>query len=175
MDLWNKFMALAIPRLVRKINNWFSLGSRSPMGSLENSPCQPVFNSAFQVQLGYPVGASGREPAYQYRRLERWVRSLGWEDPLEDGMAIHPRILAWRIPWTASLVGYSPQGCKELGMSEATQHNMHASSFYLRTQMSCEYSLVSSLPIPGHYFAPTCQYASYFKLHGNYLTLYLCL
>ena len=31
---------------------------------------------------------------------ETWVRSLGWEDPLEKGMAIHSNILAWRIPWT---------------------------------------------------------------------------
>ena len=30
---------------------------------------------------------------------ETWVRSLDWEDPLEEGMATHPRILAWRIPW----------------------------------------------------------------------------
>ena len=29
---------------------------------------------------------------------ETWVRSLGWEDPLEEGMATHSRILAWRIP-----------------------------------------------------------------------------
>ena len=29
-----------------------------------------------------------------------WVRSLGWEDPLEEGMATHSSILAWRIPWT---------------------------------------------------------------------------
>ena len=29
-----------------------------------------------------------------------WVRSLVWEDPLEKGMATHPSILAWRIPWT---------------------------------------------------------------------------
>ena len=31
---------------------------------------------------------------------ETWVRSLGWEDPLEKGKAIHSSILAWRIPWT---------------------------------------------------------------------------
>ena len=29
---------------------------------------------------------------------ETWVRSLGWEDPLEEGMATHSSILAWRIP-----------------------------------------------------------------------------
>jgi len=28
-----------------------------------------------------------------------WIRSLGWEDPLEKGMAAHSSILAWRIPW----------------------------------------------------------------------------
>ena len=31
---------------------------------------------------------------------ETWVRSLGWEVSLEEGMAIHSSILAWRIPWT---------------------------------------------------------------------------
>ena len=31
---------------------------------------------------------------------ETWIRSLGWEDPLEKGKATHPNILAWRIPWT---------------------------------------------------------------------------
>ena len=40
---------------------------------------------------------------------ETWVPSLGWEDPLEDSMATHPSILAWRIPkdrgawWAASM------------------------------------------------------------------------
>ena len=29
-----------------------------------------------------------------------WVQSLGWEDPLEKGMATHSSILAWRTPWT---------------------------------------------------------------------------
>ena len=50
---------------------------------------------------GFPSGTSGKEPACQCRRLkETWVRSLGWEDPLEEGMATHSSILAWRIPWT---------------------------------------------------------------------------
>ena len=33
-------------------------------------------------------------------KWETWVLSLGQEDPLEEGMATHPSILAWRIPWT---------------------------------------------------------------------------
>ena len=49
-----------------------------------------------------------------------WVWPLGWEDPLEEGMATHSSILTWRIPWTGSLVGYSPWGRKELDMTEAT-------------------------------------------------------
>ena len=44
---------------------------------------------------------------------EIWVRSLGWEDPLEKGTATHSSILAWRIPWT-----YSPWGRKESGTTE---------------------------------------------------------
>ena len=32
--------------------------------------------------------------------LETWVQSLGWEDPLEEGMATHSSTDAWRIPWT---------------------------------------------------------------------------
>ena len=36
---------------------------------------------------------------------ETWVRSLGWEDPLEKGKATHCSILAWRIPWTLESMG----------------------------------------------------------------------
>ena len=36
---------------------------------------------------------------------ETWVRSLGWEDPLEKDMATHTSVLAWRIAWTEDLAG----------------------------------------------------------------------
>ena len=49
---------------------------------------------------GFPGGTSGKEHACQCRRHETQVPSLGWEDPLEEGMATHSSILAWRIPWT---------------------------------------------------------------------------
>ena len=45
---------------------------------------------------------------------ETWVQSLGWEDPLEKGMATHSSILAWEIHGQMSLLGYSPWGHKEL-------------------------------------------------------------
>ena len=47
-----------------------------------------------------------------------WVRSLGQEDPLEEGMATHSSILAWEIPWTEE--PGSPWGLKELDTTEAT-------------------------------------------------------
>ena len=50
----------------------------------------------------FPGGSAGKAV------WETWVRSLGWEDPLEKGTATHSRILAWRIP----------QGHKESDMTE---------------------------------------------------------
>ena len=48
----------------------------------------------------YPGGASGKEPTCQCRsHKETWVQFLGVEDPLEEGMATHSSINAWRIPW----------------------------------------------------------------------------
>ena len=47
---------------------------------------------------------------------ETWVRSLGWEDSLKEGMATHSSILAWRIPMEPG--GYSPWGHKEMDTTE---------------------------------------------------------
>ena len=47
------------------------------------------------------------------------VRSLGWKDPLEKGIATHSSVLALEIPQTEEPVGYSPCGHKE---SETTEH-----------------------------------------------------
>ena len=49
---------------------------------------------------------------------ETGVQSLGQEDPLEKGMAIHSSILAWRIPWTEGPEGYSPSSHKESDTAE---------------------------------------------------------
>ena len=52
-------------------------------------------------------------PAMQETEEMR-VGPLGHEDPLEEEMVAHSSILAWRIPWTEELVGYSPWGHSEL-------------------------------------------------------------
>ena len=41
---------------------------------------------------------------------ETWVQSLGWEDPLEEGMATNSSILAWKIPWTEESGGLQRVG-----------------------------------------------------------------
>ena len=45
-------------------------------------------------RMGFPGGTSGKETDCQSGRHETWVRPLGWEDPLEEGMATHSSILA---------------------------------------------------------------------------------
>ena len=51
---------------------------------------------------------------------ETWVWSLGWEDPLEKGMATHSRILVWRIPWTEE-----PGGLQSIGLQRVRHHWSH--------------------------------------------------
>ena len=51
---------------------------------------------------------------------ETWVLSLGWEDPLEEGMATHSRILAWRTPMTEEPGRPESLGHKESDTTEVT-------------------------------------------------------
>ena len=45
---------------------------------------------------------------------ETWVQFLDWEDPLEEGMATHSSILAWRIPWTEEPGGLQSMGSQRV-------------------------------------------------------------
>ena len=56
----------------------------------------PLFILNYQSEASLVAQLVKNSPAMQ----ETWVRSLGWEDPLEEGIATHSSILAWRIPWT---------------------------------------------------------------------------
>ena len=63
--------------------------------------------------IGYPLQYSWASLVAQMAKnlsamWETWIRSLGWEDPLEKEMAMHSSILAWRIPRTEEPCGYSP-------------------------------------------------------------------
>ena len=63
---------------------------------------------------------------------ETWVRSLSWEDPLEEGMATHSSILAWRIPWTEESGG--------LQFTRSQSQTQHSDQAHLR------------IPVPSLYF-----------------------
>ena len=56
-------------------------------------------------------------PAMQETRI--W--SLGWEDPLEEEMAAHSRILAWEIPWTEESAGLQSMGSQRVGHNLVTK------------------------------------------------------
>ena len=56
---------------------------------------------------------------------ESWVQSLGQEGRLKKGMATHSSILAWRIPWTESLVGCSPWGRQGLDTAQQLTLSLH--------------------------------------------------
>ena len=49
---------------------------------------------------GFPSGLVVKNPPAMQESRDMQVRSLGWEDPLEEEMATHSSILAWKIPWT---------------------------------------------------------------------------
>ena len=65
---------------------------------------------------------------------ETWVRSLGWEDPLEKEMVTHSSILAWRIPWTKEPGGLQSIGSQRVGHDWAT--SLHFTSLHLQTETS---------------------------------------
>ena len=52
---------------------------------------------------------------------EIWVQSLGWEDPLEEGMATYSSILSWRIPWTEKPGGLQSTGPQRVRHDLATK------------------------------------------------------
>ena len=50
-----------------------------------------------------------------------WVRSLSWENPLEEAVATHSSILAWRISWTQEASGLQSMGSQRVDMTEVTE------------------------------------------------------
>ena len=86
------------------------------------------------------------------------VRFLGGEDPLEEGMATHPSILAGESHGQKSLAGYSPRGLKESDTCEATEHtciHTHMHIYIYKTQNSK--ILFSFRPVQKGLFTGTCS------------------
>ena len=63
-------------------------------------------------------------PAMQEKQ-ETWVRSLGWEDPLEEEMNTHSNILAWKISWTEEPGGLHSMGSQRVRHDLVTKQQSH--------------------------------------------------
>ena len=103
-----------------RVLEWVAISFPSSSASKESS-CNaedtsfiPGLGRSAGKGIGYPLQNSWASLVPQMVKnppamCGTWARSLGWEDPLEEGMAIHSSILAWRIPMDKrGLVGYSP-------------------------------------------------------------------
>ena len=69
---------------------------------------------------------------------ETSVRSLGWEDLLEKGMAIHSSTLAWRIPWTIHGVAKSPTQLSDFHFHFTKKQVDITASLVERISLQCE-------------------------------------
>ena len=68
---------------------------------------------------------------------EMWVPSLGGEDPLEEGMATHSSILAWRIPWTEE-----PDGLQSMGLQRDMMERLMSTTTKARRWTQKMYLLI---------------------------------
>ena len=86
--------------------SWVCVGTQllSPVQLFCNAMC-------YSLSLFQGIVSVKKLPAMQ----ETWVRSLGWQDPLEEKMATHSRILAWKIPWTEELGRLQSMGSQRIG------------------------------------------------------------
>ena len=64
---------------------------------------------------GSPSGSEVKNLPTVQELQETWIQSLGWEDPMEEDMATHSSILAWRIPWTEEPGGLQSMGSHRVG------------------------------------------------------------
>ena len=90
------------------------------LGYLDLHCQKPNFINIYVPYMGFLNFSTGIESACNSGDTGNTVQSLDWEDPLEEDMATHSSILAWKkkFPGQRVLGGYSPKGCKELDMTE---------------------------------------------------------
>ena len=102
---------------------------------------------------GFPGGSDGEEsPGMQ----ETWVQSLGWEDPLEEGMATHSNILAWKFPmdrgtWQARVYGVTKRWTQ---LSDEAQHRGSKLTFFSSLQLSASFWLLFSCSVMSNSLRP---------------------
>ena len=104
------YQVIPLAEMSTAINNMYP-----PQRGRKKKVMAKISKSQFLLKLGsFPGGSMVKNlPDKQ----ETWVRSLGWEDPLEEEMATHSSILAWEIPWKEE-----PGGLQSTG-SQRVRHN----------------------------------------------------
>ena len=75
----------------------------------------PVLVNVFsEVDRGFPNGSAVKNPPAMQETQEMWVQFLVQEYPLEEEMATHSSILAWRVPWTEETGGLQSMGSQRV-------------------------------------------------------------
>ena len=134
-ELWCWRRLLRVPWTARRSNQSI-LKEISPEYSLEGlmlklkSRTQLSDWTTTKYQGGFHGGSAVKNLPAMQELQETWVWSLCWKDPLEEGMATHSRILAWRIPWTEELGGLlyivlQRVGLKQLRMQACAHTHTH--------------------------------------------------
>ena len=107
----------------------------------------PSYTTTLMMSVGIPGGSVVKNlPAVQ----EMWVWSLGWEDPLEEGMATHSSILVQEVAWAeepGGLQSYSPWGHKRVGRDLATNNSV---KWYL-VVLICSHLMTNNVEQPHMY------------------------
>ena len=85
-----------------------------------------------KIATGYRTSLVAQTVKRLSTMQETRIWSLGQEDPLEKEVAIHSSTIAWKIPRTGSLVGYSPWGRKELDTTERLHFHFHRKMSHLK-------------------------------------------
>ena len=93
---------------------------KNPPAMQETLGLIPGSESSPGERIGYPLQYSWASLVAQMVKnllamRETWVRSLSWEDSLEEGMAAHSSILAWEIPWTEEPGRLQSMGSQRVG------------------------------------------------------------
>ena len=98
------------------------LGVAKELDTTEHKRHNMIDSLAQNLRWLYNLSLKERGASLVAQRLKRlptmretWVRTLGWEDPLEKEMATHSSILAWRIPWTEEPGGLQSTGSQRVG------------------------------------------------------------
>ena len=113
--LWEDVTCVCFPGISAGKESACNAGDPGSIPGLGSSPGQGI---------GYPPQYSRASMVAQMVKNlptmpETWVRSLDWEDPLEEGVVTHSSILAWRIPMDrGAWRDYSPWGLKESDTTE---------------------------------------------------------